>query len=185
MPVYPRPLILVRGFGFFDVEDEQRNAYQGFNDGTVYPDRHGESYIYEGFVLRALKSGKYLYSDATNVVAYYGRDVQVRDLPDPPPSHAKRIVLDPDVAQERLEAGVGGTIWVYRYYDLLPRSIGNYASGLVRLIELIEQATREHPGARDEQWRGVDIVAHSMGGLIVNEALRLMHATKPGLAKSK
>lgn len=174
MPVYPRPLILVRGFGFFDVEDEQRNAYQGFNDGTVYPDRRGESYIYEGFVLRALKSRQYRYTDATNVVAYYGRDVEVLDLPDPAPPHAKRIVLDRNVADSRLADGVAGTIWVYRYYDLLPRSIRVYAEGLVRLIELIEQETSKHPGSRGEHWRGVDIVAHSMGGLIVNEALRLL-----------
>ena len=176
MPVRPRPLVLVRGFGFFDVEDEQRNAYQGFNDGTVYPDRRGESYIYEGFVLRALKSPQYQYSDATNVVAYYNRDVDIPDLPDPEPPHARRIVLDPDVARARLTEGVAGTIWVYRYYDLLPRSIRVYAQGLVRLVELIERATADHPGPRADPWRGVDIVAHSMGGLIVNEALRQMGA---------
>ena len=32
----PQPLILIRGFGGLGVEDEQRIAYQGFNDGTVY-----------------------------------------------------------------------------------------------------------------------------------------------------
>ena len=31
-------------------------AYQGFNDGTVYPGKRGENYIYEGLVLRLLKS---------------------------------------------------------------------------------------------------------------------------------
>ena len=185
MSVRPRPLILVRGFGFFDVEDEQRNPYQGFNDGTVYPDRRGESYIYEGFVLRALKSQQYQYSDATNVVAYYGRDVEVPPLPDPEPAHAKRIVLDPDVADTRLVGGVAGTIWVYRYYDLLPRSIRIYAEGLVRLIDLIEESTDRHPGPRAEPWRGVDIVAHSMGGLIVNEAIRLLDARKGGSAKTQ
>lgn len=174
MAVLPRPLILVRGFGFFGVEDEQGNAYQGFNDGTVYPDRRGESYIYEGFVLRALKSRLYQYTDATNVVAYYGRDVQVPGLPDPEPPHARRVVLDQDVASLRLQGGVQGTIWVYRYYDLLPRSIRTYAEGLVRLIQLIEQATTDYPGTSGEGWRGVDIVAHSMGGLIVNEAIRTL-----------
>ena len=174
MPVHPRPLVLVRGFGFFNVEDEQRNPYQGFNDGTVYPDRRGESYIYEGFVLRALKSQQYQYSDATNVVAYYGRDVEVPGRPESASPLAKRIVLDPDVARMRLTEGVNGTIWVYRYYDLLPRSIRTYAHGLVRLIELIKEAAGEHPGSRGDPWRGVDVVAHSMGGLVVNEALRLL-----------
>jgi hypothetical protein len=31
------PLILIRGFGGLGVSDEKRIAYQGFNDGTVYP----------------------------------------------------------------------------------------------------------------------------------------------------
>ncbi|MFB9315829.1 esterase/lipase family protein [Nocardioides plantarum] len=185
MPSNPRPLILVRGFGFFDVEDEQRNAYQGFNDGTVYPDRRGDSYIYEGFVLRALKSRRYRYTDATNVIAYYGRDMEVDDLPDPEPAHARRIVLDSRMAEACLAEGVAGTIWVYRYYDLLPRSIRLYAEGLVRLIELIEQETDKRSGASKEQWRGVDIVAHSMGGLIVNEALRLLDARQAGAARTQ
>jgi hypothetical protein len=42
------PLILIRGFGGIGVEDEKRVAYQGFNDGTVYPGKRGENYIYEG-----------------------------------------------------------------------------------------------------------------------------------------
>lgn len=63
----PLPLILIRGFGGLDVEDEKKIAYQGFNDGTVYPQKRGESYIYEGLILRFLKSS-WRYQDATNVV---------------------------------------------------------------------------------------------------------------------
>jgi hypothetical protein len=66
----PLPLILIRGFGGLDVEDEKRIAYQGFNDGTVYPQKRGESYIYEGLILRFLKSS-WRYQDATNVIGYY------------------------------------------------------------------------------------------------------------------
>ena len=40
----PLPLILIRGFGGIGVEDEKRIAYQGFNDGTVYPGKRGENY---------------------------------------------------------------------------------------------------------------------------------------------
>lgn len=50
------PLILVRGWGGLNVEDEKRIAYQGFNDGTVYPRKRGENYIYEGFILMFMKS---------------------------------------------------------------------------------------------------------------------------------
>ena len=71
----PRPLILIRGFGGPDVSGEQRSAYQGYNDGTVYPGRRGENYIYEGFLLRAMKSDRYRYNDATNVVGYYAEAV--------------------------------------------------------------------------------------------------------------
>lgn len=42
------PLVLIRGFGGLGVSDEKRIAYQGFNDGTVYPEKRGENYIYEG-----------------------------------------------------------------------------------------------------------------------------------------
>src|SRR3954468_2532122 len=69
-----QPLILIRGFGGLGVEDEKRVAYQGFNDGTVYPQKRGENYIYEGLVLRLMKS-RWQYHDATNVVGYYGDPV--------------------------------------------------------------------------------------------------------------
>jgi hypothetical protein len=71
----PRPLILTRGFGGPDISGEQRSAYQGYNDGTVYPGRRGENYIYEGFLLRAMKSDRYRYNDATNVIGYYAEAV--------------------------------------------------------------------------------------------------------------
>jgi hypothetical protein len=43
-----QPIILIRGFGGLGVEDEKKVAYQGFNDGTVYPRKSGDNYIYEG-----------------------------------------------------------------------------------------------------------------------------------------
>jgi len=172
-----RPLILVRGFGGTDVSDEQRDAYQGFNNGTVYPQRQGENYIYEGFVLRALKSGRY--RDATNVVGYYSRDIASptasSDNPDPTRLGWAADLLSGTVAVDEATAarvlqgqGVNGTLWVYRYYDLLPRTITRYGEGLARLIRII------HAGAKltDEAFSGVDVIAHSMGGLVVRAALR-------------
>ena len=70
----PLPLILVRGFGGLGVDDEKQIAYQGFNDGTVYPQKRGENYIYEGLILRFIKSD-WQYQDATNVVGYYSSEV--------------------------------------------------------------------------------------------------------------
>jgi hypothetical protein len=169
----PRPLILVRGFGGPDVRDEQRNAYQGFNDGTVYPGKRGDNYIYEGFVLRALKSDRYRYTDATNVIGYYASDL---DAPSdaggfPPEAVAGSVVLDPMMADRMLAEGTAGTIWVYRYYDLTPRALARYGEGLVRLVDLVRLAAER----RGETFAGVDIVAHSMGGLVVRQALQAMH----------
>ena len=165
-----RPLVLVRGFGGPDIGDEQASGYQGFNEGTVYPGRRGENYIYEGFVLRAMKSSLYRYRDATNVVGYYAEDV---DAPPDPQNYADdlikgSVVLDPSVARRVVDEDVAGTLWVYRYYDLKPRAVSRYGEGLARLIDIL---TRLGKTAFD----GVDIVAHSMGGLVVREALRFMH----------
>src|SRR5687768_13571252 len=98
------PLILIRGFGGLSVDDERRLAYQGFNEGTVYPGKRGENYIYEGLVLKYLKS-HWQYHDATNVVGYYPSPVlDPRELPTPlkalKPEYftGHRVVVDPGTA---------------------------------------------------------------------------------------
>ena len=111
----PLPLILIRGFGGLGVEDEKRIAYQGFNDGTVYPNKRGDNYIYEGMILRFMKSA-WQYQDATNVVGYFpapvvdatARAADLSDLPDDffyqPPDSAEsvrplyKVVIDPAMA---------------------------------------------------------------------------------------
>ena len=175
-----RPLVLIRGFGGPDNADEQRSPYQGYGDGTVYPGKRGENYIYEGFLLRALKSDRYPYSDATNVVGYYSDDVPALEDPDEWAAEAVAgtIVIDPPTARRVLRNGSSGTMWVYRYYDLTPRQMARYGEGLVRLIELIKAAADRH----GETFDGVDVVAHSMGGLVLREALRQFEAAEPGSA---
>jgi hypothetical protein len=175
-----RPMILIRGFGGPDATDEQRSPYQGYGDGTVYPGKRGENYIYEGFLLRALKSDRYPYTDATNVVGYYADDVAAMDDPDDwaPEALSGSIVIDPPTARRVLKHGSAGTMWVYRYYDLTPRQMRRYGAGLVRLIELIKSAAVRH----GEEFTGVDIVAHSMGGLVLREALRQFEAAESGSA---
>ncbi|WP_181009880.1 hypothetical protein [Ornithinimicrobium sufpigmenti] len=128
----PRPLILVRGFGGLDVSAEQANAYQGFNEGTVYPGRRGDNYIYEGFLLRALKSLDYPYTDATNVVGYYASPVSSPggDLDGWDPADTEgTVVVDHGVARRVLREAAAGTLWVYRFYDLSPRSCSATAQG--------------------------------------------------------
>src|SRR5215207_8091081 len=108
-----QPIILIRGFGGLGVEDEKKIAYQGFNDGTVYPQKRGENYIYEGLILRFLKlRPDWRYHDATNVVGYYSTDIadEPGELDDP---HLQklaeqgffkgRVVIDPGMAGSLLE----------------------------------------------------------------------------------
>ncbi|WP_134773351.1 esterase/lipase family protein [Ornithinimicrobium flavum] len=180
--VVTRPLILVRGFGGLDIGAEQANAYQGFNEGTVYPGRRGDNYIYEGFLLRALKSRDYPYEDATNVVGYYSSPVTSPggDLDGWDPEDTEgTVVIDHHVARRVLAEATKGTLWVYRFYDLSPRSLQRYGEGLVHLIGLIRKAVeRREPGS----FTGVDLVCHSMGGLVMREALLAMEADRPGSA---
>jgi hypothetical protein len=180
MDITLRPMILIRGFGGPDISGVQGSPYQGYNDGTVYPGKRGENYIYEGFLLRALKSDGYPYSDATNVVGYYAQDVAPPDELDgwEAGDVSGTIVVDPAMARRVLERGTAGTIWVYRYYDLAPRALRRYGEGLAALVRLIRAAALR----RGETFEGVDIVAHSMGGLVLREALREFEAQAPGSA---
>ena len=195
------PLILVRGFGGLGVEDEKKHAYQGFNDGTVYPHRQGENYIYEGLILRFMKSN-WRYQDATNVVNYYGNPVLIGpgDLPPElegfdrryfvaPPDPAARadpaykIVIDPGMARQLIrrardrenQGDPCRTLWVFRYYDLNERTFELYGKALVRLIDFVRDlaATQGAP----EKPR-VNILAHSMGGLIVREAVQVTYPAR-------
>jgi hypothetical protein len=177
------PLILVRGFGGVGVEDEKRVAYQGFNDGTVYPQKRGENYIYEGLILRFMKSD-WQYQDATNVVGYYANpmDASAIKLPteldglDPSYFSGDRVVIDPAMARTLLRStgDPHKTIWVFRYYDLNDRKFDTYGRALVRLINFINDVTALK-GDDDTYPRKVNILAHSMGGLLVREAVQVTY----------
>jgi hypothetical protein len=177
------PIILIRGFGGLDVEDEKALAYQGFNDGSVYPHKRGENYIYEGLILRLLKHRRRYY-DATNVVGYFANPVtdtqpipgDLRDL-DTDFFTGNKVVIDAGMALRLLqsEGDPFCTVWVFRYYDLNDRTFAVYGEALVRLIQFIQALLRirQHtdPEHRDAPIK-VNIVAHSMGGLIVREAIQ-------------
>lgn len=202
-----QPIILIRGFGQLDVSDEKQDAYQGFNDSTVYPHKKGENYIYEGFILRFLKSD-WKYQDATNVVNYYGSQIktepvlprkllnlenminngvslspQLQELENKnviknfKRLHSEnffsgdKVVIDPAMALHLLESVENAcqTIWVFRYYDLNDRTFKTYGRALVRLINFIREiAHMQNPGVIPK----VNIIAHSMGGLLVREAIQ-------------
>ena len=178
----PLPLILIRGLGGLDVEDERQIAYQGFNDGTVYPQKRGENYIYEGLILRFMKSS-WRYQDATNVVGYYANPIDQKPLTIPPelsflkPDYffGEKVIVDPAMALHLLRATEDPcrTVWVFRYYDLNDRKFEVYGKALVRLIEFIRDmsAHKSQSGTRPK----VNIIAHSMGGLLVREAVQRVY----------
>jgi hypothetical protein len=179
------PLILIRGFGGLSVDDERQVAYQGFNDGTVYPQKRGENYIYEGLVLKYLKS-QWRYQDATNVVGYYSNPVTgAPELPedleglDPQYFSGHRVVIDPGTALELIDApdDPRRSLWIFRYYDLDNRSFTVYGDALVRVIDFVRDLTVLKSG---DPKPPVNIIAHSMGGLIVREAVQV---TLPGLGR--
>ena len=188
------PLILIRGFGGLGVEDEKRIAYQGFNDGTVYPQKRGENYIYEGLILRYLKS-HWRYFDATNVVGYYSSALnQPRDLAlllknEEEEVREKflqleakgffsddRVLVDPSMALSLLKTveKPHQSLWVFRYYDLNDRKFETYGKALVRLIEFIRELVPTISGAKVK----VNIIAHSMGGLIVREVVQKVYPNR-------
>jgi PGAP1-like protein len=175
------PLILIRGFGGVGVEDEKRLAYQGFNDGTVYPQKRGENYIYEGLILRFMKSD-WQYQDATNVVGYYPKAVEVVvDIPadlkhfDERYFTGDRIVIDAAMALNLVKSAGDPrrTLWVFRYYDLDDRRFETYGKALVRLIGFLRDLASFK--ARDLPKPKVNILAHSMGGLLVREAIQVTY----------
>lgn len=183
------PIILIRGFGGLNVDDEKRLAYQGFNDGTVYPQKRGENYIYEGLILRLLKSD-WRYEDATNVVGYYSHKVALhQEIPDELLQfcseghfHGHKVVIDPAmalrlaqrarIARDQPDANPLHTVWVLRYYDLGDRHFSGYAEALVRLISFIRDLALT---SGEETPPKVNIIAHSMGGLVVREAVQSVY----------
>ena len=170
----PLPLILIRGFGGIGIEDEKRVAYQGFNEGTVYPNKRGDNYIYEGMIIKFMKSA-WQYQDATNVVGYFptpmvdssGLPHSLRDLPDdffyqPAGSDASveplyKVVIDPGMAltirDRQKTRDPTRTLWVFRYYDLNDRTFQLYGRVLVRLIDFIRGLAGDGggPDSRDPQ----------------------------------
>ena len=71
--------------------------------------------------------------------------------------HLRRTVQDP-----------ARTLWVFRYYDLSDRQFETYGRALVRLIDFIRALARAKGGAPPK----VNILAHSMGGMLVREAIQ-------------
>lgn len=171
----PLPIVLVRGFGGTDTVDERKMTYQGFNDGSVYPQKRGENYIYEGLILRFMKSD-WRFQDATNVIGYYGSDLSAPPVIPAaleafdPSFFQGKVIIDPAMALRLLQSkdDPHHSLWVFRYYDLRDREFAKYGEALTRLIDFIRALAEIKNGSKPK----VNIIAHSMGGLIVREAIQ-------------
>lgn len=194
MPEPFRPVLLVRGFD--PMGESPANPYYGFNDGTVYPHRLGDDHIYEGMLLKFLKTdfrsrgsdAPTRYLDATNALRYTPhRAGQTPPPPDPRAVDAlRRDILDgqPPTPEQmgwltdpvRLDPQVAArfrnrpeTVWVYRYYDFQVRDVLFAAQQLRRVIDMVETVTGV---------TGVLLVCHSMGGLVARYLIQKVYADR-------
>ncbi|NEO99618.1 MAG: hypothetical protein F6K58_13250 [Symploca sp. SIO2E9] len=200
------PLILIGGFGSSSTDDEKKSTYLGFNVGSAYHHKKGENHIYEGMILRFLKSD-WQYHDATNVIFYRGKEIehepiiprkikyieemssQEATLPDQLQRlkdknivdkfhnlqanglfSGNRVIVDPAMALKFLELAEDPyrSLWVFRYYDLKERNFEAYGNALVRLIDCIREIAADEQGVKPK----VNIIAYSMGGLVIRQAIQ-------------
>ncbi|NEP37148.1 hypothetical protein, partial [Moorena sp. SIO3B2] len=84
-----------------------------------------------------------------------------------------KVVINPEMSEYFLESikEPWRSIWVFRYYDLKERKFDTYGNALVRLIYLIRELTANQAGVKPK----VNIIAHSMGGLIAREAVQVTY----------
>lgn len=127
-------------------------------------------------MLRVLKSDVYPYQDATNVVGFHSRDVlrpRTWLIWTRTPRRAVSCLIRPR------SSGCCAPTQVYRYCDLVPPELARDGWGLARLVQLIERSAARH----GTPLSGVDIVAQSMGGLVVRDGLLAMDSAEPGWAR--
>ncbi|HEY9831016.1 MAG TPA: hypothetical protein V6D26_10575, partial [Stenomitos sp.] len=87
-----------------------------------------------------------------------------------------KIIIDPAMALYLIESADDPfrSLWVFRYYDLKERKYETYGKALVRLIDFIRELAAMQEGVKPK----VNIIAHSMGGLLVREAVQRTYPSK-------
>ena len=138
----------------------------------------------KGFILKYLKS-QWRYHDATNVVGYYrARDRRARSscrrssaALNPGYFTGDRVVIDPARALSLVNSPEDPrkSLWVFRYYDLDDRSFDGLRQGAGAAHRLRPRPDGDQDAVNPKP--PVNIIAHSMGGLIVREAVQ---CTYPG-----
>jgi len=159
------PIIYVRGFGGGQsgIDKAVDDPFYGFNEGSTHI-RVGSKgkprfYQYEGPMLRLMLEEQYQLR--------VGGSQQLELI------NAEAESLEP------------ASVWIYRFYDASagtfgadpePYEISKAAKGLADFISLVREKTKGHPR--------VNLVAHSMGGLICRTTLQRIFS-KPETVVSK
>lgn len=149
------PIVYIRGYAMTDgeVEDTFNKPYYGFNLGSTQyrQGRHEKPVmrIFESPIIRLIKDERYVDS--------FNRFVDANNNP-----IAKSVDADPE------DINWKQTMWVFRYYD--PESkiggeqerveIEDYAAQLALFLDKVRKACGSPSGF------AVNLVAHSMGGLV-------------------
>jgi pimeloyl-ACP methyl ester carboxylesterase len=158
------PIIYIRGYAgsASAVERAVESTYYGFNDGStkirVEADGRPSLHLFESPLVRLMKEHDY-------------RDYFVR-------VESGRVVL---LKSSEEETYPGTSLWIFRYYDETSGEIGagkrkrieELAADLAKVVDFVRGKT----GAAQ-----VDLVAHSMGGLV---ARSLIQRTWAGSAEKK
>lgn len=203
------PIVLIRGFDF--AAGNREDPYYGWNEGTVYPYKLGENFIYEGMVVKFLKtdiqlrtkserkpSQRIRYQDATNVITYK-----------PAPSGKNTISASDRDAFNAMKGRAAGTELSQEEKDLLVGDIfldptlakpfapepgvefrGNNL-WVFRYYDMGPRDCLEHAHALRKLIRiikevtgapAVNLLCHSMGGVIVRALLAKVYPS-PDSAK--
>ena len=157
----------------------RRSPIKGFNDGTVYPRKSGENYIYEGLILRFMKS-RWTYNDATNIVGYYNSPV-TRDENSIPKElkgfdhdlfSGHKVVIDPATALTLLAVADRRAQDAMGFPLLRPGRSRRTSCVTAKRSCASSRSSGRSPSKKHQGLPKVNIIAHSMGGLIVREAVQ-------------
>jgi len=199
-----RPIILVRGFD--PGGDANSTTYYGFNDGTVYPNSMGDDFIYEGMLLKFLKTAfltprqnmaqartpppapqpPTFYQDATNAVRFLPRrNNGVYPPPDPADLAQLGGLLGHDPTATEADWLTGPMMLepaVAARFQNNPSTVWVYRYYDFRFRDIPFYAAQlERLIAMVEAVTGatgVNLICHSMGGLVARYLLQRIYKTQ-------
>ena len=172
------PIILVRGFD--PLRGSARDPFTGYNDGTSYIKTTDVSRDFKGFVISFLQDEHHRYYDTVNMIRFHeSRERPHKELgfgyewsifSKTVPDLKERLLKMEQTATDGFHRS--RTFWVFNYYAGLSeelsrkrdvRTIPYFALELDRYIRQVHALTGN---------RKVNIIAHSMGGVILRHLIQ-------------